>query len=850
VIPPIPASVTYPTSFTEATSDAVFSNYMYAYHYDSRNRLAEKKLPGKGWEHLVYNNIDQVVATQDAVQQLTNKYTFTKYDGLGRVIMTGELTDTRTNLQITNALAPQTVNWETPVTTGDGYTTGTSWPTSWNLLYTVNYYDDYSYPGGTTYTSAATGITTNTRGLQTGSKVRNMVTGNMLLTTVYYDAEARPRETIAQNNISGTDRVVNEYNFTGQLVKATRTHISSTLANLVIVNENTYDHMGRKLRSLQKTGSSDKVVISKLEYNEIGQLKTKSLHGVISGADTTYMQPINYTYNPRGWLKSSSAPLFAMQLNYQDADHGITQQYNGNIANQYWGTPSNLGKYYDYSYDALNRLTAGVSNNGFKEQGPTPQGIEYDYLGNILKLQRIDGLTTAISNYTYNYLGNQLQTVTGLTASTYHYDNNGNADHDGHTGRDITYNYLNLPQTVNTAGNTSTITYTYDATGNKLKRISSTVGVGTTDYDNGIVYDNGTIFAQTEEGRVLNLNGTLNYEYNLSDHLGNTRVTFDTALGYAQVVQTNDYFPFGLQHTMATSQGSPPNNYLYNKKELQVDLGQYDYGARFYDPVIGRWNAIDPHAENYQNWTTYNYVANNPMLLTDPDGRDWFYHSSDGKKDPTWIWHNGKTYDTGVKGNDGNNVILQGQEAVVVFEGSMDEKLGSKDKGDEGYDSKHKNGYIDGKGAKTAKVTVYGPDGPNDIGHYTGYTMSSDPDKYGVVANGDYSVNFRDPGKSGALHSNWAVNNTEAVPDLWTNPMNPKQVDKYGQYYSIGIYIHTSNQSGYSGTTSDPRRPITSGCLLISPTDWKNFNNQLNGVKTLLLQLRRESNELHGCHTF
>ncbi|MCF8379943.1 MAG: hypothetical protein K9H49_10225 [Bacteroidales bacterium] len=46
----------------------------------------------------------------------------------------------------------------------------------------------------------------------------------------------------------------------------------------------------------------------------------------------------------------------------------------------------------------------------------------------------------------------------------------------------------------------------------------------------------------------------------------------------------------------------------------------YDYGFRFYDPAIGRWNTQDPHAENYLNWTTYNYVAN-PILHTDPDGR-------------------------------------------------------------------------------------------------------------------------------------------------------------------------------------------------------------------------------------
>jgi len=112
---------------------------------------------------------------------------------------------------------------------------------------------------------------------------------------------------------------------------------------------------------------------------------------------------------------------------------------------------------------------------------------------------------------------------------------------------------------------------------------------------------------------AMRQNGTLTYLH--GDHLGSASLA-TTAIG-AQL-STQRYLPYG-----GTRDGSMPTDRQFTGQRHETSLGFYDYNARQYDPVLGRFlqaDSIVPAPGNPQSLNRYAYVLNNPLRYTDPSG--------------------------------------------------------------------------------------------------------------------------------------------------------------------------------------------------------------------------------------
>nr|WP_299073819.1 DUF6443 domain-containing protein [uncultured Allomuricauda sp.] len=664
----IPPKVT-----TASVSTTELNELCYQYKYDHRNRLVEKKLPGKGtsttWESIVYNGLDQPIMTQDPNQDTANEWLFTKYDAFGRVAYTGLDTgnsSARTSVQSLADSETDQYESRSGASTYGGttvYYTNTAYPSSFDQVYTINYYDDYVDTDGLSVPSTVLGQTTatNVKGLATVSKVRVLTTNDWITTITGYDQKGRAIYTASRNDYLGiTDIVETELDFGGKVVQTKTTHTKDGNSAIVTVDDFTYDHEGRLLRQKQTIGSQSQETLVDNTYDDLGQLVQKEVGGGL--------QTVDYEYNIRGWLKSINngvatvGDLWGMKIAYNDptnfgANEDPPALFNGNISQVEWNTATNnntthsVSERYSYTYDALNRIKSAFDNTG----NYNLVNVDYDPNGNITDLERKghtaldgNGIVTSflgtMDNLVYTYdSGNKLTKVLdngndtygfvdGINTTTeYTYDTNGNMLRDLNKGMtaDMGYNHLNLPTSVSMPG--GTISYIYDAVGTKLKK---TAGSSVTEYAGNYIYEGGTLqFFNHPEGYVTpDGSGGYDYVYQYKDHLGNIRLSYEDGNGngsvdQSEIIEENNYYPFGLEHKGYNSSVSSLGNsvaqrWKFGGKEFneELDLDWYDVSARNYDPALGRWMNLDPLAEKMRRHSPYNYAFNNPIYFFDPDG--------------------------------------------------------------------------------------------------------------------------------------------------------------------------------------------------------------------------------------
>jgi RHS repeat-associated protein len=456
------------------------------------------------------------------------------------------------------------------------------------------------------------------KGMPTGSRVKVLGTSDTYLYKIpFYDNKGRLIQIQSTNISGGVDITTTQYTWAGQpLVMVSKQQLAgSNGQSTITVSQLTYDDLGRVIKTEKKLSNTlvnggamaAYKTIAENKYDKLGQLVNKKIGNKPNATAGTALAKLDYEYNIRGWLTSvnknfvtagnngaNNDEYFGMQLGYdKDAFGNFTKkQYNGNISGSIWRSAGDgVDRKYDYDYDAANRLlkadftlhngTAFAFNPLINFNVKMGDGINatsaYDDNGNIKQMQQW-GLkinnSVQIDNLAYTYLpnSNKLAKVAdvGITATDngklgdfkdgtntgddYTYDANGNLNIDNNKNiGNIVYNYLNLPQVI-TIPNKGSITYTYDAGGNKLRKVtlespttanSNKTITTTTNYINGLVYESKTTnptstltpnytdvlqFVPQEEGRIRfkpaagAVAASFAYDYMLKDHLGNVRV--------------------------------------------------------------------------------------------------------------------------------------------------------------------------------------------------------------------------------------------------------------------------------------------------------------------------------------
>jgi RHS repeat-associated protein len=357
----------------------------------------------------------------------------------------------------------------------------------------------------------------------------------------------------------------------------------------------TYDDLNRTTEIKQYIdGVTDEILLDNIQYNTEDQV-TRFYYG--NGLQATF------AYDTRDRLSScniSRGDIPYLNLDYTyDSSSNIIQLVNSWMdTDSDWHSDTEI-----YSYDGLDRLTSASCTSW-------SHTYSYDKAGNRTSKDSV--------TYTIN-AGNEVTALSDGTTFTYDAKGNRTQKAKGTDTWVYTYDYANRLTRVEK--NSALLgEYTYDGDG---KRIQTTESGETTIYIYSGLH---AVYEETTAGTAVYIYGplgrlakrtTIDNEtstfYYHTDHLGSTRLITDES---GTIVTDVTYEPFGK----GTRTGE--ESFLYTGKEAD-STGLSYYGARYYDPELGRFLTRDPLAGKKavpQSLNQYTYCLNNAVKLVDPAG--------------------------------------------------------------------------------------------------------------------------------------------------------------------------------------------------------------------------------------
>jgi len=286
----------------------------------------------------------------------------------------------------------------------------------------------------------------------------------------------------------------------------------------------------------------------------------------------------------------------------------------------------------------------------------------------------------------------------------------------------------------------------------------------------------------------------------------------------AQYVQHLCYLPFGESFVDQRVTNYEGSRYTFSGKERDSETGYSYFGARYYSSDYSIWLSVDPLSDNTPFASPYAYCINNPIILHDPNGEDWYEVENTDTKQKEIKWTDHKSQDAmneaGVKGN------YLG-EAVVHFQGSNDEKLGE-------------DGTLTGEGANPAQVTIYGVNGADDIKTYNGMTTPKSSD-YSTLNEGDYQAYYQDMassvyGTAGAKAKGISTALTYRLKSIDGKPLRGTKNDQ--NVTMDGVFFHRTDWNGKATNTSK-------GCPTVDGRSWRNVEKQLGKSMNIRIRISR-----------